>query len=128
MTFGHYIRIHAKHVEDIWFITTNLSQSVPFRRTGASYTNRRVAKVKPRASPLSPQIIAWHYRLALRKMLSTRVLLSSRQNCFSKLFDPVGLGKKSGILNKQRGHAICLAVARCVDHAQARAKFDSFPG
>ena len=56
------------------------------------------------------------------------VFLSSRENRFSKLLDRVGLGKKSGILNKQRCHAICLAVAGCVDHAQARAKLNGFPG
>ena len=61
------------------------------------------------------------------KLLLTGGFLSSRQNCFSKLFDPVGLVKKSSILNKQRGHAICLTVARCVDHPQARAKRDGFP-
>ena len=60
--------------------------------------------------------------------LSTGVVLSSRLNRFSKLFDPIRLGKKSGILNKQRGHAVCLAVAGCIDHAQVRAKLDGFPG
>jgi hypothetical protein len=62
------------------------------------------------------------------KRLLPRVLLSSCQNRFSKLLDRVGLGKKSGIFNKQRGHAICSTLARCVDHAQAGPKLDSFPG
>ena len=49
-------------------------------------------------------------------------------NGFSKLFDPIRLGKKNGILNKQRCHAICLAVTGRVNHAQTAAKLDSFPG
>jgi hypothetical protein len=48
------------------------------------------------------------------------VFLINRYNRFSKLLDRVGLGKKSGILHNQRGHAICLAVAGRVDHAQAQ--------
>jgi hypothetical protein len=44
------------------------------------------------------------------------MVLSSRLNRFSKLFDPIRLGKKSGILNKQRGHAVCLAVAGTLLH------------
>ena len=56
------------------------------------------------------------------------MFLISRYNRFSKLLDRVGLGKKNGILNKQRRHAICLAVTGRVNHAQTAAKLDSFPG
>ena len=52
--------------------------------------------------------------------------LSGRCNRFSKLLDRIGFGKKSGSFNEQRGHAICLTVARCVDDAQARGKFNTF--
>ena len=69
-----------------------------------------------------------HVDASLEKRLLPRVLLSSCQNRFSKLLNRVGLGKKNGILNKQRCHAICLAVTGRVDHAQAAAKLDSFPG
>ena len=77
---------------------------------------------------LDLQIARLSLKIPCGNPLSTGVVLSSRLNRFSKLFDPIRLGKKSGILNKQRGHAICLTVARCVDHAHARAKLDGFPG
>jgi hypothetical protein len=68
-----------------------------------------------------------HVDASLERLLP-RVLLSSCQNRFSKLLDRVGLGKKNGILNKQRRHAICLAVTGRVNHAQTVVKLDSFPG
>src|SRR6516165_12005875 len=53
--------------------------------------------------------------------------LDGRRDRLSKLLDRIGFRKKNGSFNEQRGHAICLTVAGCVDHPQVRGKFNGFP-